>query len=75
MWVIYYPKDSIKEKYRSNEWTHFTASFHGFGTIKVKECGFHLIYSKEYQHNQDDEDNHMPMFLNLLENPGDNIST
>ena len=32
------------------------------------ECGFHLIYSEEHQQNQDDEDNHIPMFSNLPEN-------
>ena len=50
------------------------ASFDGEGVIVV-ECGIHLIYSEEHQQNQDDEDNRMPMFLNLLENFGDNRST
>ena len=60
VWVIYYPKDAIDNKYWSNEWKHLKASFHGKG-VKVKECWFHLIYSEEHQQNQ------MPK-LNLLEN-------
>ena len=63
LWVIYYPMDDIKEEYRSNEWTHFMASFYRDEIIQVKECGFHLIYSEEHQHNQDDEDHHMPDFF------------
>ncbi|RVW94212.1 TMV resistance protein N [Vitis vinifera] len=47
-------------------------------------CGVHLIYSQDDQRNhissvdflgiQDNEDNHMPILLNLLENFGDNKS-
>ena len=74
VWVVYYPKVAIDKKYWSNEWRHLKASFDGEGVIVV-ECGFHLIYSEEHQQNQDDEDNRMPMFLNLLENFGDNRST
>ena len=74
VWVAYYPKVAIDNKYWSNEWRHLKATFRGKG-VEVKECGFHLIYTEEHQHSQDDEDNHMPMFLNLLENFGDNRST
>ena len=74
VWVVYYPKVAIKNMYWSNGWRHLKASFDGEG-MKVEECGFHLIYSEEHQQNQDDEDSHMPMFLNLLENFGDNRST
>ena len=44
------------------------ASFYRGEIIQVRECGIHLIYSEEHQYNQDDEDHHMPMFSNLLEN-------
>ena len=74
VWVAYYPKVAIDNKYWSNEWRHLKASFHGEG-VKVEECGFHLIYSEEHQQNQDEEDNHMPMFSNLSENSGDDRST
>ena len=74
VWVTYYPNVAIDNMYWSNEWRHLKASFDGEG-VKVEECGFHLIYSEQHQQNQDDEDNHMPMFLNLLENFGDNRST
>ena len=33
------------------------------------------MWVPEHQQNQDDKDNHMPLFLNLLENFGDNRST
>ena len=71
VWVAYYPKVAIDNKYWSNEWRHLKASFHGEG-VKVEECGFHLIYYEEHQQNQDEEDNHMPMFSNLPENSGEN---
>ena len=69
MWVIYYPKDTIQEKTFSKQWTqYFMASFH-WGTLEVKECGFHLIYSEQHQQNQDDDQDNvrLPMFSNLLE--------
>ena len=50
MWVIYYPKNAIDSKYRSNEWRHLKAPYHGEG-VKVNECGFHLIFSEEHQQN------------------------
>ena len=48
MCVIYYPKDAIKEEFRSNQWTHFTTSFDGCRN-QVKECGIHLIYVSCFQ--------------------------
>ncbi|KAL6316811.1 hypothetical protein AAG906_021111 [Vitis piasezkii] len=39
-------------KYYTNEWRHLRASFHGyFGyeKAKVEECGFHLVYSQDYE--------------------------
>ena len=74
VWVVYYPKVAIDKNYWSNKWRHSKASFDGEG-VKVEKCGFHLIYSEEHQQNQDDEDNHMPMFSNLPENSVDDIST
>ena len=44
-------------------------------TNLITSYGIHLIYSKDRQRNQDDEDNHMPMLPNLLKNSSDNIST
>ena len=62
MCVIYYPKDAIKEKFRSNECTHFRASFHCTKgnyfhrmPVRVEECGVHLIYAKCSQCQQHEE--------------------
>ena len=60
MCVIYYPKDAIKEEFRSNQWTHFTASFDcidgiGYPLGKVEECEIHLIYANCFQCQQHDE--------------------
>ncbi|KAJ9675441.1 hypothetical protein PVL29_024386 [Vitis rotundifolia] len=128
VWVLYYPKVAIKEKYHSNKWRHLNASFRGCLNgipVKVEKCGMQLIYSQNdvysrptrIQHNdsqenlgderstvedvnvndrrsyddaqnttqktylpimqytngtdpgvQDDEQNHMPRWLNLLFN-------
>ena len=56
MWVIHYPKSAI----RSNQWTHFTASFDcidgiGYPLGKVEECGIHLIYANCFQCQQHEE--------------------
>ena len=60
MCVIYFPKDAIKEEFRSNQWTHFTASFDcingiGYSLEKVEECGIHLIYANCFQCQQHEE--------------------
>ncbi|KAL6315913.1 hypothetical protein AAG906_013261 [Vitis piasezkii] len=47
VWVAYYPKVAIPNQYKSNKWRHLKASFRGYlggKQVKVKECGFHLIY-------------------------------
>ncbi|KAL6318087.1 hypothetical protein AAG906_035232 [Vitis piasezkii] len=47
VWVLYYPKVAIKEKYHSNKWRRLKASFHCYlnGTpVKVEKCGMQLIY-------------------------------
>ena len=45
VWVAYYPKVAIPNRYKSNKWRHLKASFRGYlGNKQVKECGFHLIY-------------------------------
>ncbi|XP_034676381.1 disease resistance protein RPV1-like [Vitis riparia] len=81
VWVVYYPKISIGDQFHSNQYMHLQASFDIsiLGCSKnIKSCGIHLIYSQDLQHNHislDDEHNHMPMSLNLLENSGDNRST
>ncbi|KAJ9707494.1 hypothetical protein PVL29_002497 [Vitis rotundifolia] len=54
VWVICYPKVAIDQRYRSDQWTHFMASFKGFynfgeRTFKVKKCGIHLIYAQNFQ--------------------------
>ena len=49
--VICYPKAAIKEYYRSNQWTYFTASF--FNEARVQWCGIHLIYAKDYEQMHD----------------------
>ncbi|KAL6316828.1 hypothetical protein AAG906_022498 [Vitis piasezkii] len=81
VWVVYYPKISIGDQFHSNQYMHLQASFDIsiLGCSKnIKSCRIHLIYSQDLQHNHislDDEHNHMPMSLNLLENSGDNRST
>ena len=81
--LVYYPKISFRDKFHSNQ--YIQASFDPiFGWGKIKSCGVHLIYSQDDQRNhissvdflgiQDNEDNHMPILLNLLENFGDNKS-
>ena len=55
MSVIYYPKDAIKDKFRSNQWTHFKALFSGRDSNHVKECGIHLIYANDFQCQQHEE--------------------
>ena len=42
-WIMCYPKVAIKERYRSNQWTHIRATFYG----EVEGCGIHLIYAKD----------------------------
>ena len=49
MWVIYYPKDAIKEEFRSNQWTHFTTSFLHDEVLHGKECWIRLIYASCFQ--------------------------
>ena len=84
--LVYYPKISFRDEFHSNQYMHLQASFGGYyWPPKIKSCGVHLIYSQDDQQNhissvdflgtQDGEDNHMPMFLNLHENSGDNRST
>ena len=60
MCVIYYPKDAIKEEFRSNQWTYFTASFYctdvnDYPLVEVEECGIHLIYANCFQCQQHEE--------------------
>ena len=55
MLVIYYPKDAIREKFGSNEWTHFKALFSGSKLSHVEECGIHLIYANGFQCQQHEE--------------------
>ena len=55
MLVIYYPKDAIKEEFRSNQWTHFKALFSGSDLPHVEECGIHLIYANGFQCQQHEE--------------------
>ena len=83
--LVYYPKISFRDEFHSNHYMHLQASFDddGWGG-EIKSCGVHLIYSQDDQRNhissvdflgiQDNEDNHMPILLNLLENFGDNKS-
>ena len=85
--LVYYPKISFRDnEFHSNQYMHLQASFATYDReSKIKSCGVHLIYSQDDQQNhissvdflgtQDGEDNHMPMFLNLHENSGDNRST
>ena len=47
VWVIFYPQVAIKQLYRSNQWRHFMASFHGFG--RVEKCRIRLIYAEDYE--------------------------
>ena len=54
MWMIYYPKYEIGEKYHSNKWRQLTASFCGYlrgKAVKVEECGIHLIYAHDHEQN------------------------
>ncbi|RVW59242.1 TMV resistance protein N [Vitis vinifera] len=54
MWMIYYPKVEIEEKYPSNKWRQLTASFCGFlhgKKMKVEECGIDLIYAHDHEQN------------------------
>ncbi|CBI17047.3 unnamed protein product, partial [Vitis vinifera] len=54
MWMIYYPKHEIEEKYHSNKWRQLTASFCGYlrgKAVKVEECGIHLIYAHDHEQN------------------------
>ena len=54
MWMYYYPKVIIEEKYRSNKWKHLKASFCGSSdgkAMKVEECGIHLMYAHAHEHN------------------------
>ena len=67
--LLYYLKISIPNEYHSNQYVLFK------GLGKFSHYRIHLIYSEDHQRNQDDEDNHMPMLPNLLENSDDNIST
>ena len=55
MLVIYYPKDAIRKKFGSNEWTHFKALFSGSNLSHVEECGIHLIYANGFQCQQHEE--------------------
>ena len=55
MLVIYYPKDAIREKFGSNEWTHLKALFYGSNLSHVEECGIHLIYANGFQCQQHEE--------------------
>ena len=47
VWVIYYPKAAIEQRYCTNQWTHFMASFHG--SLRMEECGIRLIYAGDYE--------------------------
>ena len=44
-YIMCYPKAAIKEKYRSNQWTHLVASFNS--EARVEGCSIHLIYAKD----------------------------
>ena len=51
MWMVYFPKVAIKKQYHSNIWRQLKASFCGYfcgKALKVKECGIHLIYSRDH---------------------------
>ena len=59
MCVIYYP---ITEEFRSNQWTHFKASFDCTNDdhfpprkVEMEECGIHLIYANCFQCQQHEE--------------------
>ena len=54
VWVLYYPKVAIEEKYHSNKWRRLKASFHGYFNgmpMKVEKCGMQLIYAKNDEYN------------------------
>ncbi|KAJ9676304.1 hypothetical protein PVL29_025028 [Vitis rotundifolia] len=54
MWLIYYPKVEIQQKYHSNKWRQLTASFSGRfegKAVKVEECGIHLMYAHDLEQN------------------------
>ncbi|KAJ9675440.1 hypothetical protein PVL29_024385 [Vitis rotundifolia] len=54
VWVLYYPKFAIKEKYHSNTWGRLKASFHGYFNgmpVKVEKYGMQLIYAKNDEYN------------------------
>ncbi|RVX13110.1 TMV resistance protein N [Vitis vinifera] len=55
VWVLYYPKFAIEEKYHSNKWGRLKASFHGYFNgmpMKVEKCGMQLIYAKNDEYNR-----------------------
>ncbi|KAL6315586.1 hypothetical protein AAG906_000892 [Vitis piasezkii] len=55
LWVLYYPKVAIEEKYHSNKWRRLKASFYGFFNgvpVKVEKCGMQLIYAKNDEYNR-----------------------
>ena len=55
LWVLYYPKVAIEEKYHSNKWRRLKASFYGFFNgvpVKVMKCGMQLIYAKNDEYNR-----------------------
>ena len=91
LWVTYYPKICIPEKYHSNQFRNFQASFSATilddDTISgdIKRCGIHLIHPQDHQQKntvlldflgtQDDEHNHMPVLLDHPDNFQDNIES
>uniref|UniRef100_F6GW25 TMV resistance protein N n=1 Tax=Vitis vinifera TaxID=29760 RepID=F6GW25_VITVI len=53
MCVTYYPKVAIDKQYWSNEWRRLKASFHSLDApVEVKECGYYLIYTRDYSDEQ-----------------------
>ena len=78
VWLLYYPKIAIPDKYHCNQYVLFKAKG------EFNSYGIHLIYSEDHQRNQslslefpetqDNEDNHMP-FAESSENYGENTST
>ena len=55
LWVTLYPKNAIPKKYHSNRPWNFLAVFDSSIRINdqftIKRCGFQLIYSHDYPHN------------------------
>ena len=49
LWVTFYPKISIPEKYHSNQFKHIQASFSARTVSDIKSGGIHLIYSQDHQ--------------------------